>query len=52
MSTSGAAAGALATITDPVGLVTTLAYNESGHISTITDPADRVTTFTVDGTAT
>jgi len=43
---SGAAAGALATITDPVGLVTTLAYN-SGYISTITDPADRVTTFTV-----
>ena len=28
--TSGAAAGALATITDPVGLVTTLAYNAAG----------------------
>ena len=46
--TSGAAAGALYTITDPVGLVTTLAYDSSGHLSTITDPADRVTTFTVD----
>ena len=46
--TSGAAAGALATITDPVGLVTTLTYNDSGYISTITDPAERVTTFTVD----
>jgi YD repeat-containing protein len=46
--TSGAAAGALATITDPVGLTTTLAYNESGYISTITDPAEAVTTFTLD----
>ena len=46
--TSGAAAGALATITDPVGLITTLTYNSSGYLSTITDPADRVTTFTVD----
>jgi RHS repeat-associated protein len=45
---SGAAAGALATITDPVGLVTTLTYS-SGHLSTITDPASRVTTITVDG---
>ncbi len=46
--TSGPAAGALATITDPVGLVTTLAYDSSGHLSSITDPAARVTTFTVD----
>ena len=46
--TSGAAAGALYTITDPVGLVTTLAYDSYGHLSTITDPADRVTTITVD----
>ena len=45
--TSGAAAGALAGMTDPVGLATTLTYNSSGYISTITDPADRVTTFTV-----
>jgi YD repeat-containing protein len=45
--TSGAAAGALAKMTDPVGLATTLTYNSSGYISTITDPADRVTTFTV-----
>ncbi len=46
---SGAAAGAMATITDPVGLVTTLAYDEYGHISTITNPDGFVTTFTVDG---
>ncbi len=46
--TSGAAAGALHTITDPVGLVTTLSYNAGGHLSTITDPANRVTTFTID----
>ena len=39
---------ALQTITDPVGLVTTLAYDSSSHLSTITDPADRVTTITVD----
>ena len=45
--TGGAAAGALASITDPVGLVTTLTYNSSGDISTIEDPADRVTSFTV-----
>ena len=45
--TSGAAAGALATITDPVGLVTTLTYNSSGDLTTITDPADRVTTITI-----
>ena len=45
--TSGAAMGALATITDPVGLTTTLAYNESGYITTITDPADRTVTLTV-----
>ena len=41
-------AGSLKTITDPVGLVTTLAYDSSGHLSTITDPAGRVTTVTVD----
>ena len=46
--TSGAAAGALSTITDPVGLVTTLAYDANGHLSTVTDPAGRVTTFTLD----
>ncbi len=46
--TSGPAAGALQTITDPVGLVTTLAYDSSGHLSTVTDPAGRVTTFTFD----
>ncbi len=46
--TSGAATGALATITDPVGLVTTLTYNTSGELSTVTDPACRVTTFTMD----
>ncbi len=45
---SGPAAGALQTMTDPVGRVTTLAYDASGHISTITDPAGRVTTLTVD----
>src|SRR5262249_54538461 len=45
---SGAAAGALQTVTDPVGLVTTLAYDVNGHLHTITDPASRVTTFTVD----
>ncbi len=49
---SGAAAGALATITDPVGLVTTLSYAVSGYITTITDPAERVATVTVDDTAT
>jgi RHS repeat-associated protein len=41
-------AGSLKTITDPVGLVTTLAYDGSGYLSTITDPAGRVTTVTVD----
>ena len=46
--TSGAADGALATITDPVGLVTTLTYNSSGELKTVTDPAGRVTTFTID----
>jgi YD repeat-containing protein len=40
-------AGALATITDPGGLTTTLTYNTPGYLSTITDPADRETTFTV-----
>jgi YD repeat-containing protein len=33
--TSGAAAGALAAISDPIGLVTTLAYDSSGHLNTI-----------------
>lgn len=46
--TSGPATGALYTITDPVGLTTTLAYNTSGYINTITDPAGRVATLTVD----
>ena len=44
----GAAAGALQTITDPVGKVTTLAYNASGKLATVTDPASRATTVTVD----
>lgn len=35
----------LATVTDPVGLITTLAYN-GGKLSTITDPASRVTSLT------
>ena len=42
-------AGALKTMTDPVGLVTTLAYNAAGKLATITDPAGRVTTVVVDG---
>ncbi len=46
--TSGPAAGALRATTDPVGLVTTLAYDANGHISTITDPAGRVTHLVVD----
>ncbi|MFO0957376.1 MAG: RHS repeat-associated core domain-containing protein [Isosphaeraceae bacterium] len=46
---SGAAAGALSTITDPAGLITTLAYDGSGKLHTVTDPAGRVTTVTVDG---
>ena len=45
---AGPAAGALQTVTDPVGLVTTLAYDASGRLSTVTDPAGRVTRFTVD----
>jgi RHS repeat-associated protein len=45
---SGPAAGALQTVTDPAGLVTTLAYDASGHLTTITDPAGRVTQVTVD----
>jgi RHS repeat-associated protein len=36
--TGAAAAGALQTITDPVGLVTTLSYDGIGHLSTVTDP--------------
>ena len=45
--TSGAAAGALYTVTDPVGLVTTLAYNPTtGKLNSVTDPAAAVTTFT------
>jgi YD repeat-containing protein len=47
---SGAAAGALYTITDPVGLITTLAYNATtGKLSTVTDPVPRVTTFAFSG---
>jgi RHS repeat-associated protein len=45
---TGPAAGALQTVSDPVGLVTTLAYDANGHLSTVTDPAGRVTRFTVD----
>ena len=45
---SGAAAGAVSTITDPVGLVTTLTYDGNGHLSTIKDPGNRVTSFTFD----
>ncbi len=45
--TSGPAAGALQTITDPVGLTTTLAYDTSGHLSTVVDPVGRTTTFTI-----
>ena len=45
--TTGAAAGALQTVTDPVGLVTTLAYDVSGRLNTATDPAGRVTSFSV-----
>ncbi len=41
-------AGALQAMTDPVGLVTTLAYNSSGQLSTLTDPAGRVTTVATD----
>ena len=44
---SGAAAGALQTVTDPAGLVTTLAYDGAGTLQTVTDPANRVTNFTV-----
>ena len=45
--TSGAAAGALQTITDPVGLVTTLTYNgTTGKLATVTEPSGAVTTFT------
>jgi RHS repeat-associated protein len=38
----------LATITDPVGLITTLTY-ASGKLDTVADPAGRVTTFTYSG---
>jgi YD repeat-containing protein len=48
--TSGAAAGALQTITDPVGLVTTLTYNPTtGKLATMIDPASHVTTFAFSG---
>lgn len=40
-------AGSLSTITDPVGLITTLSYS-SGRLSTIKDPAGRITTITMD----
>ncbi len=40
--------GSLQTITDPVGLVTTLTYDSSGHLSQIIDPAGRITTITID----
>ncbi len=39
----------LTTITDPVGLVTTLAYT-GGLLASVTDPAGRVTSFAHDGT--
>ncbi|QEH32071.1 Putative deoxyribonuclease RhsC [Aquisphaera giovannonii] len=45
---AGAAAGAVQSVADPVGLRTTFAYNGSGRLSTITDPAGRVTTVTMD----
>jgi len=41
-------AGSLKTVTDPVGLITTLTYNASGNLSIVTDPTGRVTTFTFD----
>jgi RHS repeat-associated protein len=47
---TGPGAGALATITDPVGLVTTLSYDSSNKLSTVTDPAGRVTTFSLGST--
>lgn len=43
----GYTSGKLASITDPAGLVTTLAYDGAGKISTITDPAGRVSRFQV-----
>ena len=43
----GPATGALYTVTDPAGKITTLGYDTYGHLSTITDPAGRVTTVTV-----
>ena len=44
MSPAAPPQSALHTITDPVGLVTTLAYDTDGHLSTITDPAGRAVT--------
>ncbi len=41
-------AGALQSMTDPVGLVTSLAYNSAGTLAGITDPAGRVTDVVVD----
>ena len=38
----GAAAGALSTITDPVGQVTVLNYDSSGQLSGVVDPAQAV----------
>ncbi len=47
---SGAAAGALQTITDPVGLVTTLTYNPTtGKLATVIEPSGAVTSFTFSG---
>ena len=44
---SGTAAGAVQTITDPVGLVTTLTYNgTTGKLATVIEPSGAVTTFT------
>jgi RHS repeat-associated protein len=44
-----AAAGALHSITDPVGLITTLVYDStSGYLQSIKDPNNRFTMFDVD----
>jgi len=45
----GYAAGRLATITDPAGLVTTLGYDGAGKLASITTPGGRVSTFQVNG---